>query len=208
MSSSGTFTAREQIEALYRLAEELQEDDVGVLALGSAAVILKTGQRSTTTKDLDLHVFPVEDILALHDTIEQAIDRLGGTMAWEPDGATITAHVPVGGREISVEIVFGRDQFIHPEVLEDAVETAEEREGVLVPSWEHIVAMKAEAWFDRTGRQQDKYLADLRSIREWMDEQDGGLSESEVRRLVELRPERKRREMMLTVGRVFEGRMA
>lgn len=68
--------------------------------------------------------------------------------------------------------------------------------------------MKVEAWFDRTGRERDKYLADLRSIREWMDERDGELSGDEVRRLVELRPERKRREMMLTIGRIFEGRMA
>lgn len=207
MSPPGTFSAREQIEALHDLADELRKGDVGVLVLGSAAVVARTGQRSTTTKDLDLHAFPVDDVLELQSVLEDAIGRLGGSMRWEPDGASITAHVPVGGREIPVEIVLGRDEFIPPEVLEDAVDTAEEQDGVLVPSWEHLVTMKAEAWFDRTGRRRDKYLEDLRTIRDWMDEQDEGLSEGEVRRLVGLRPERKRREILLTIGRIFEGRM-
>lgn len=207
MTPPGTFSAPEQVEALDSLATELRKTGIGVLALGSAAVILRTGQRSTTTKDLDLHVFPVDDILELEDKLDDALERLGGTMQWEPDGATITAHVPTGGREIPVEIVLGRDEFISPEVLADAVETAEDRDGVLVPSWEHIVTMKAEAWFDRTGTQRNKYLADLRSIREGMDEQDEDLREDEIHRLIAFRPERKRREMALTIGRIFEGRM-
>lgn len=207
MTSGGAFSAREQVEALNEIADELRRGDLGVLALGSAAVVLRTGQRSTTTKDLDLHVFPVDDVLELEETIQEAIARLGGTMQWEPDGASITAHVPVNGREIPVEIVLGRDEFIQPGVLEDAVEGAEDLQGVLVPSWEHIVTTKAEAWFDRAGRRQEKYLADLRTIREWMDDEDESLSSDEVRRLVELRPERKHRDMMLTIGRVFEGRM-
>lgn len=33
---------------------------------------------------------------------------------------------------------------------------------VLVPPWEHTVAMKVEAWFDRVGSEQREYLEDLR----------------------------------------------
>lgn len=207
MSANGEFGARDQLKALEKIADEVREEGRDVLALGSAAVVLRTGHRSTTTKDLDVHAFPVDDIVALEEDLRDAIERLGGTMQWEPDGATITAHIPVGGWEIPVEFVFGRENFIEPEVLADAVDVAEERDGVLVPSWEHIVTMKGEAWFDRTGRKREKYLQDLRTIREWMDEEGGSLSRDEVRRLVELRPQRKRREMLLTIGRVFDERM-
>lgn len=211
MSPEGAFTAEEQLAALERIAHELEGSDLGILALGSAAVVMRTGQRGTTTKDLDLHAYPVDDILAFEDGLRDAIERLDGRMSWEPDGASITAHVPHGAREIPVEFILGREDFIEPEVLEDAVETAEtaeEHEGILVPSWEHIVTMKAEAWFDRTGQEQRKYLSDLADIRDWMAEQDLDLDQAEARRLVGLRPERKRRDMLLTIGRVFEGRIS
>lgn len=204
MSSGGAFTAEEQIRALERIAGELAESGLGVLALGSAAVVLRTGQRGTTTKDLDLHAYPVDDFMQFWDALEEAVDRLGGRMDLEEDGASITAYIPHSGPDIPVEFVLGREDFIEPEVLQDAVETAEEREGILLPSWEHIVTMKAEAWFDRTGQEQRKYLGDLADVRDWMAQADRTLDRAEVQRLVELRPERKRREMMLTIGRVFE----
>ena len=207
MRSHAPFSADEQLQALGTIAEELRETDLDVLAPGSAAVVLRTGQRSIVTKDLDVHPFPSDDVLDLWDGIEEAIQRLGGSVEWEPDGATITAHVPMAGRDLPVEFVLGRENFIEPEVLEDAMETAEKRERVLVPSWEHIVVMKAEAWFDRTGREQETYLRDLTDIRDWMEETGTSLQRGEVERLVELRPERKHREMMLTIGRIFENRM-
>ncbi len=203
MTASGRFTAEEQLQALQRIAAKLRGRGLEVLALGSAAVALRTGQRGSVTKDLDLHAFPVKDILAFQDAIEGAVEALDGHMQWEADGSSITAHVPIGGREIPVEFVLGREDFIEPEVLEDAVGDAEKREGLLVPSWEHIVAMKAEAWFDRTGQEKRKYLEDLRSIGDWMAEHGQGIRRVEVRRVVEMRPDRKHREMLLTIERIF-----
>lgn len=203
MSASGRFTAEEQLKALQRIAAELRATELDVLALGSAAVVLRTSQRGTVTKDLDLHAFPVQDILAFEDAIEGTVKALGGHMHWEADGASITAHVPIGGRDIPVEFVLGREDFIEPEVLEDAVEHAEDREGLLVPSWEHIVAMKAEAWFDRTGQEKRKYLEDLRDIGDWMAEHDHSIRRAEVRRVVQMRPDRKHRDMLLTIERIF-----
>lgn len=198
------FGAEEQLRMLSRIADALDQTPLGVLALGSAAVILRTGPSGTVTKDLDLHVYPTDDILAFQDALEEAIvDRLEGRMAWEPDGASLTAHVPVMGKEMPVEIILGRENFIEPEVLEDAVRTAEEQDGVLVPSWEHIVSMKAEAWFDRSIHRKEKYLEDLWEIREILEETGDTLEREEVERLVGMRPERKHPGMTRIVIRVF-----
>ncbi len=199
------FSDEEQLHALSKIVEALEDTTLGVLALGSAAVVLRSGARGSVTKDLDVHVYPVEDILAFQEALEEAIvDRLGGRMAWEPDGASITAHIPTPTQEIPVEIILGREDFIDPKVLDDAVASAEEHDGVLVPSWEHIVTMKAEAWFDRSGERKRAYRLDLREIANRLEETEANLQEDAIDRLVRLRPERKRREMKKIIYRIFE----
>lgn len=98
----------------------------------------------------------------------------------------------------------GRRDFIEPNVLEDAVEGAQERESVLVPSLEHLVVMKAEARFDRTGPQERKYTQDLSALREWMEREKENLDRGEIGRLVAMRPERKHDDLRRTIERMFE----
>lgn len=140
--------------------------------------------------------------MEFHDAIEAATKALKGTMKQEPDGASITLHVPVRGRDVPIELITG-GEFITPEVLADAVKTATPREGLFIPSWEHLATMKAEAWFDRTGPEKAKYLLDLANLRDLMAQEAAPLSRREVRRLVRMREDRKRREMLLTIERVF-----
>lgn len=207
MTAGAPLTASEQLEALELIAGELFDCGYRVLALGSAAVVLHTGQRGTTTKDLDIHVHPSGEFMPLYETIEEMVEQLGGSISLEPDGASLTAHVPLRGKDVTVEIVLGREDFIEPETLEDAVEGAEERDGFLVPSLEHLVAMKAEAWFDRTGEKERKYLKDLRDLEEWLADVDETIEREEVVRLIQMRPERKRMAMRRRIERTFEDRL-
>jgi predicted RNA-binding protein len=67
--------------------------------------------------------------------------------------------------------------------------------------------MKAEAWFDRTGPEKQKYLLDLSTMRERVGEEGVSLKRKELRRLVELRDARKHDEMIRTIERVFAGQV-
>lgn len=205
MTPDRMVTPDEQLQVLRALADRLRAHGRRVLALGSAAVVLRTGQVDATTKDLDVFAYPVDDVVEFEEAIREAVEKLDGSARWEPDGASITLRVPVNGQDVPVEVILGREDFIQQEVLEDAVDGAGEAEDVLVPSWEHVVAMKAEAWFDRVGEEQRKYLLDLARIADSLDGHDERLDREEIQRIVELRPERKRTEMLRTIERVFAG---
>lgn len=207
MTGDRLITAEEQREAVALVARELGKRGLKVLALGSVAVLLRTGVTTSSSKDIDLHPFPVEDFIHYHDAIEEAAKALHGHMKLEPDGASITMHVPIRGGDVPVELITGREDFIHPNVLADAVKSAVVREGILVPTWEHLIAMKAEAWFDRTGPEKQKYLLDLSTIRDRTGEERAPLKRRELRRLVEMREARKREEMLRTIERVFAGQI-
>lgn len=197
-------TDEEHRQAVQVLVRELGKGGLSILAVGSTAVLFATG-RLGMTKDADVHPFPVEDWLAYHDLLEAVLERLGGTLQLETDGASMTAHIPVRGRNVPVELIEGREDFIQPEVLADAVASSRVIDGVHVPTWEHIVTMKAEAWFDRTGSKKDKFLEDLGELRDRIQDRGASLSRSEVRRLVGMRPERKHDAMNRVVDQTFSG---
>lgn len=200
-------TPEEQREATRLVAGELAKHGLEVLVLGSVAVLLRVGGavRTSSTKDVDMHAFPVGDVVQYWDILEASAKNLHGSMRMGTDGAAFVLHVPVQGRDVPVEIIEGNEDFIPPMVLVDAVETAIRIDGVWVPTWEHIAVMKAEAWFDRTGDMKRKYLEDLATLAGHLRPGAERLNRSELKRLVAMREERKRQDMLLTLERVFAG---
>lgn len=95
-----------------------------------------------------------------------------------------------------MELIFGGEDWIDEDVLEDAIRTGEEMDGVLVPTDEHLFVMKAEAYVDRRDQSvADKFLTDMIQIVEALDDKDMRLDNDEVARLVMMRPKRKHEEM-------------
>lgn len=194
-------TDAEHREAIRLLVEALGKHDLKVMALGSTALLLRTG-RLGTTKDVDIHAFPLEDAERSFDTLEVIARDLGGHQKLSPDGATTTLWIPVRGLMVPVGLIEGGSEFITPEVLRDAIKTATVIAGAYVPSWEHFIAMKAEAHFDRTGEAQRKYLADLTLIRDRLPI-GSRLDAKELERVIRLRPSRKHADMLATAFRIF-----
>ena len=190
-------------EALRALAAHFRPHGLRILALGSSAVLLKSGMAGGT-KDIDVHPFPVGDFERYWDAVGAVAQSLGGTVKLEPDGASITMHISTPHGMAPVELIEGREDFIEPHVLKDATETAHDVDGVLVPSWEHIAAMKAEAWFDRTGEARGKYREDMVKLAARFATDGTRLHAAELERLVRLRPARKQAEMLGTLFRVFD----
>jgi hypothetical protein len=126
-----------------------------------------------------------------------AIEPGGGWARIEPDGRSISVHLPVKDRLVLVEVVMGGEDWIQQDVLEDAVRTAEEIDGAMVPSLEHLFVMKAEVFVDRRDAHSvNKARQDM--VRITMDLRDDGamLDMREVRRLVLMRPKRKHDRML------------
>lgn len=117
---------------------------------------------------------------------------------------TITLNITVRGKSITVELIEGTDECISPEVLSDAVKTAANVGDVLVPSWAHFVAMKAEAHYDRLGQEKQKYLGDLTLVRARLEERGVKLRRKELGRVIRMRHKRKQDDMLATVFRIFE----
>lgn len=182
------------------IAAELHKRGFGLMALGSSAVLLKSGAVGST-KDVDVHPFHVEDVEKYWTVVEEVAHALGGHHKFEKDGASITLHIRVRGQMVPVEFIEGREDFIEPEVLADALKSAKVVDGIHVPSWEHLVAMKTEAWYDRTGEKRVKYLADLGRIRERVEAARESLKAAELERVIKLRPARKHEEMLATAFR-------
>lgn len=90
-------------------------------------------------------------------------------------------------------------------MLEDAKRSAQDVNGILVPSWEHVAVMKAEAWFDRTGEVRNKYREDMVKLAALSAKNGTTLDAAELERLVRLRPARKHDDMLATVFRLFDG---
>lgn len=193
----------EHREALRALAAEFAKHGIRIMALGSSAVLLKSGMAGGT-KDIDVHPFPVGDFEKYWDAIELVAKNLGGTVKIEPDGASITMHIRIRDRMVPVELIEGREDFIEPHVLDDAKKSAQDVNGILVPSWEHVAVMKAEAWYDRTGETRAKYREDMVKLASRFAEDGTRLDAAELERLVKLRPERKHEEMLSTIFRVLD----
>lgn len=187
-------SAVDQEEALRWLSEVLGRAGFRLLALGSTALVVGWGVEKTS-KDVDVHAFPVgRRWEALFDALTAALDLASGHVRIEPDGASMTAFVPTRSGPVPVEIIEGREDFISPRVLADATRSARQVGAVFVPSAEHLLVMKAEAYADRTGPARAKFAADLLEVAEACF-RTTAVNEPEVGRLVQLRPARKRDTM-------------
>jgi predicted nucleotidyltransferase len=194
----GIFSPDEQRTAVEGVAEALGPLGIRVMVLGRVAM-LYLFDMGRASKDVDIHPFPMKanDLIEVHETLEAAVQEGGGRVRWEPDGRSMTVHFPIEDREIPVEIVLGGEDWISPEVLKDAVSTGTSIEGVMVPSPEHLLAMKAEAYFDRRAEPGvERFRDDMVDIVSGASDLDVSLDLDEVRRLVLMRPERKRTVML------------
>ena len=151
------------------------------------------------SKDVDVHPFPMasHDIVEVQERLEAAVVKEGGHARWEPDGRSMTVAYPLADRLIPIELVLGGEDWISPEVLEDAIRTGTDVGRVLVPSPEHLLVMKAEAFYDRMAEPgHERFRDDMVQVVEGAERVGRALDPAEVRRLVLMRPSRKQTIMM------------
>lgn len=192
------FSSDEQRMAVEGVAIALQPLDINVMVLGRVAM-LYLFDMGRASKDVDIHPFPMgsRDIVKMQDLLEAIVVENGGHVRWEPDGRSLTVAYPLADRLIPVEIVLGGEDWISPEVLEDAIGTGTYKGHVLVPSPEHLLVMKAEAYYDRMAEPgHERFKDDMVQIVEGTERKEIGLDPSEVQRLVLMRPSRKHAIMM------------
>jgi hypothetical protein len=145
-----------------------------------------------------VHPFPLggRDLVRMSELVERGLGP-GARVRWEPDGRSLTVMVPVGDREVPVELVLGGEDWIGESVLEDAVRTGEHRGGLVIPTPEHLFVMKAEAAVDRRdGRVSGKFRQDMVQIAGAARDAGRGLDLDEIDRLVRMRPRRKRAALL------------
>jgi len=192
------FDVSEQRAVTREVRDIVRPLGLKIMVLGRVALFYRYGFGGSS-KDIDLHPYPLRtvELEVLNDELARALAARGGRMEWMPDGRVLVLHVPFEDRMAPVEVIFGGEDFIDERVLEDAIATGEEVDGVLVPSDEHLFVMKAEAYVDRRdGAAADKNLEDMIRIVEALDRRGARLGEKEVLRLIDMRPERKRRPMV------------
>jgi len=184
--------------AVEGVAVALRPMDINVMVLGRVAM-LYLFDMGRASKDVDLHPFPVgsRNILEMHERLESIVKEDGGHVRWEPDGRSMTVAYPLADRLIPVEIILGGEDWISPEVLEDAIGTGTYTGHVLVPSPEHLLVMKAEAYYDRMAEHgHERFRDDMVQIVDGTERTGKDLVPSEVQRLVLMRPSRKHATMM------------
>jgi hypothetical protein len=168
------------------------------MVLGRVALLYLFGE-GRGSKDVDLHPYPMgsRDLMAMHDQLEAVVSGEGGRVRWEPDGRSMTLYYPIDDRLIPVEFVLGGEDWISPEVLEDAVGTGTLSGLVLVPSPEHLLVMKAEAYYDRMAESTDnRFKDDMVQIVSGASRAGIAMDPLEVHRLILMRPPRKHHVMM------------
>lgn len=191
------FTVEEQRAIARNVSELVQPLGLKIMVLGRVALFYRYGVGGSS-KDVDLHPYPLlnVDLLEVNDELAKALAPRGGHLEWMADGRGLIVYVPFEERTAPVELIFGGEDWIDEDVLEDAIRTGEEMDGVLVPTDEHLFVMKAEAYVDRRGQTvADKYLTDMIQIVEALKEESSWLDTEEVTRLVSMRPQRKHEEM-------------
>ncbi len=184
--------------AVEGVANALLPLDINVMVLGRVAM-LYLFDMGRASKDVDIHPFPMgsRDIVEMQERLVAIVEEKGGHVRWEPDGRSMTVAYPLADRFIPVEIVLGGEDWISPEVLEDAIGTGTYVGQVLVPSPEHLLVMKAEAYYDRMAeRGHERFKDDMVQIVEGTERNRKGLDPLEVQRLVLMRPPRKHSIMM------------
>ena len=192
------FSSDEQRMAVEGVALALLPLDINVMVLGRVAM-LYLFDMGRASKDVDIHPFPMgsRDIVEMQERLDSIVREKGGHVRWEPDGRSMTVAYPMDDRFIPVEIILGGEDWISPEVLEDAIGTGTYMGHVLVPSPEHLLVMKAEAYFDRmTEPGHERFRDDMVQIVEGIERNRKSLYPAEIQRLVLMRPSRKHAIMM------------
>jgi predicted nucleotidyltransferase len=192
------FTPDEMRMAARKVAEAIRPLGLRTMVLGRLAILLLFDVGGTS-KDVDLHPFPIDEVELeqVFDRLQETVEAEGGHLRLEPDGKSMTLFTVVDDRTVPVELIFGGEDWISPEVLADAVRTGSERGGLYVPSSEHLFTMKAEAAIDRrVGDVALKSRADMVQISFEAQRTRRPLDPVEVRRLVRMRPGRKRARML------------
>lgn len=182
---------------LGKLEEVFQERGIELLVLGSSAIVFRTKSKRRT-KDIDLHPFPIEDYIEYWDKLEAITKDLNGNIKLESDGASATLHFDYLNKRIMVELIdSGGPHFITKEVVDDMVDTADEIDGLYIPTFEHIIVMKAEAYTDRIDSDPHKqdFFDDLVMLSNYLSENDLELDSDEINRIINLRIKRKREKM-------------
>ena len=192
------FSSDEQRMAVEGLAEALGPMGIKLMVLGRVAM-LYLFDMGRASKDVDVHPFPMasSDIVEVQERLEAVVEKEGGHVRWEPDGRSMTVAYPLADRLVPVELVLGGEDWISLDVLEDAIRTGTDLGRVLVPSPEHLLVMKAEAFYDRMAEPgHERFRDDMVQVAEGTERIGGALDPDEVRRLVLMRHSRKQAIMM------------
>ncbi len=189
---------------LRELSRVFRDRGLKVLVLGSSASLMLLGKARRMTKDIDIHTFPV--VFPEHiDLLKEVAGMFDCNIILHPDGAAILMNATFEGKVVTVEIIEGGgDHFILPEVLEDMEKTSSIVDGIFVPTWEHLILMKAEAYVDRRADEtKRKYLDDLVELHSELRSTGKTIGEEELDRIIRLRSSRKRTELRKLVIAIF-----
>jgi len=195
----------EQKRILAELRKRFSEEELNILILGSIAVHYRL-RPVGKTKDIDIRPFPIDDdsFEEYWDKLEAIKERMDGSLNIEKGGSTATLIGSLEGKEVTIEVIDSwGEKFLTKEVIDDMIDKSEEIEGIYVPSVEHIVVAKAEAYMDRTegDPNKEKFRQDLVKIRELLKEEKMELAGGEIERIVNLRVERKKDQLLNVVKR-------
>lgn len=158
------------------------------------------------TKDIDVHPFPIELYEDFYEKLEELSEELNGSFNIEIDGSTITFFAEIEDEKYTIELIdAGGPHFLTKIVLKDMVDKADEIDGLYVPSGEHLVVAKAEAYIDRNkgDPNKEKFFDDLSDMREKMAERGLELDYDEIDRVICLRPERKHDDLRRIISSQF-----
>ncbi len=195
----------EHRRAIEKISEKFKEHDIDLLLLGSSSILYRYGS-VRRTKDIDVHPFPIEPYVDFYEDLEEIVEKLDGSFNIETDGSSITLFAEIEGKNLTIELIdAGGSHFLTKKVLNDMIDQADEVNGVFVPSDEHLIVAKAEAYIDRNEGDpaKEKFFEDLIDIREKIEEKDLELDYDELKRIVGLRPERKQSQLRSIIDTQF-----
>ncbi len=160
----------EHYKVLEHLAKKFNQHGMELLLLGSSSVLYRYGHLGMT-KDIDVHPFPMDPYEKFYDELEEMVKEMGGSFRLETDGSSITLSVELDSKIFLIELIDAGDHhFLTKKVLDDMLENADKQGDVYVPSHEHIIVAKAEAYIDRNrgDPNKEKFFDDLSDIHEKM----------------------------------------
>lgn len=147
----------EQRTILRRLHEALP-DGCGLVLLGSTAGLHHRVPGVTTTKDVDISVVLLDEDMQIapRERIDDILEELEVEPTRYPeDRSWVQAELEIDGVARTVDFIRGRKRdrpngtFIHRDILNIITASAEQDDGVLVPSLTDLVVMKAWAATDQ-----------------------------------------------------------